>query len=57
MKKSPWVCGLCIGMVAGAAALWMSEPKKCRKTMVGKTMQRMGNAVDTALDDLNDRLR
>ncbi|MEE0408817.1 MAG: hypothetical protein UDO37_08555 [Oscillospiraceae bacterium] len=42
--------GVCVGMVAGAAADMAAHPyPKARKTAVGKAMQRMGNALDSAL--------
>lgn len=49
--------GLVIGMVAGAAVDMMAcSTQKRRKTAVGKAMQRVGNAMDTALDDISDCL-
>ncbi len=50
-KVSTFVTGVCVGMVAGALVEVMVIPRpKTRKTAVGKAMQRMGNAVDSALD-------
>ena len=49
--------GLVVGMVAGAAIDMMAcSTQKHRKTAVGKAMQRMGNAMDSALDDITDCL-
>ena len=50
MKIPAFVGGMCVGMVAGAAADMAAHPyPKARKTAVGKAMQRMGNALDSAL--------
>ena len=49
--------GLAVGVVAGAAIDMMAcSTQKHRKTTVGKALQRMGNAMDTALDGISDRL-
>ena len=49
-KVSTFVTGVCVGMVAGAAVDMAAHPyPKARKTAVGKAMQRMGNALDSAL--------
>ena len=51
-KVSTFVTGVCVGMVAGALVEVMVIPRpKTRKTAVGKAMQRMGNAVDSAHGD------
>ena len=56
MNMSAFFRGLIVGMVAGAAVDMMaSGTQKYRKTAVGKAMQRMGNVMDTALDDITDR--
>ena len=48
-KVSTFVTGVCVGMVAGAAADMAAHPyPKARKTAVGKAMQRLGNAMDSA---------
>ena len=41
--------GMSAGLMAGAAAVWML-PCKRMKTPVGRGIQKMGNAVDTAVD-------
>ena len=57
MNMPAFFRGLIVGMVAGAAVDMMaSGTQKYRKTTVGKAMQRMGNAMDSALDDISDRL-
>ena len=46
--------GVCVGMVAGVVVDMVASPRpKIRKTTVGKAMQKMGNAVDQALGDIN----
>ena len=50
MNMTAFLRGVCVGMVAGAAADMAAHPyPKVRKTAVGKAMQRMGNALDSAL--------
>ena len=50
MNMTAFLRGVCVGMVAGAAADMAAHPyPKARKTAVGKAMQRMGNALDSAL--------
>ena len=50
MNMTAFLRGVCVGMVAGAAADVAAHPyPKARKTAVGKAMQRMGNALDSAL--------
>ena len=57
MKISAFCRGLFVGMVAGAAVDMLAcSTQNRRKTTVGKAMQRMGNAMDTALDDITDHL-
>lgn len=50
MNMTAFLRGVCVGMVAGAAADMAAHPyPKARKTAAGKAMQRMGNALDSAL--------
>ncbi len=50
MNMTAFLRGVCVGMVAGAAADMAAHPyPKARKTAVGKAMRRMGNALDSAL--------
>ena len=57
MKLSAFCRGLLIGAAAGIAIDMMGcAAQDRRKTTVGKAMQRMGNAMDSALDDISDRL-
>lgn len=57
MKISAFCRGLLIGAAAGIAIDMMGfATQNRRKTTVGKAMQRMGNAMDTALDDISDHL-
>lgn len=56
-KVSTFVTGVCVGMVAGALVEVMVSPRpKTRKTAVGKAMQRMGNAVDSALETVAEKM-
>ena len=54
-KVSTFVTGVCVGMVAGALVEVIPRPKT-RKTAVGKAMQRMGNAVDSALETVAEKM-
>lgn len=57
MKISAFCRGLLIGAAVGIAIDMMGcATQTRRKTTVGKAMQRMGNAMDSALDDISDRL-
>ena len=50
MNMTAFLRGVCVGMVAGAMMDMAAHPgPKVRKTAVGKAMQRMGNALDSAL--------
>ena len=54
---STFVTGVCVGMVAGAGVEVMVSPRrKTRKAAVGKAMQRMGNAVDSALETVAEKM-
>ena len=54
MNTTTFVRGVCIGMVAGVVADMIVNPRpQARKTTVGKAMQRMGNAMDSAMDTVN----
>ena len=56
-KVSTFITGVCVGMVAGALVEVMVIPRpKTRKTAVGKAMQRMGNAVDSALETVAEKM-
>ncbi|MBQ6974243.1 MAG: hypothetical protein IJQ17_05400 [Oscillospiraceae bacterium] len=57
MKATAFIRGMAIGMVAGVALDMVAPAIGGRKTTVGKAMQKVGNAVDTAIDDVSDRLR
>lgn len=52
-----YLCGMGVGLVAGAivGAAILTQPK-ARKTAVGKTMQRVGNAVDSAVESVADMM-
>ena len=59
MKASDFFRGMCIGMAAGATVdllLNGSRAKKC-KTAVGKTMQKVGCAVDNVAQDISGMWR
>ncbi len=58
METTAFVRGICIGMVAGAIVGTMASPRpKFRKTAVGRAMQQMGNAVDSAVDSVNQMVK
>lgn len=45
--------GVGVGLVTGVVADMMVNPRpKARKTTVGKTMEKLGNAMDSALDSV-----
>ena len=53
MNTATFVRGACVGMVAGVVMDMIVNPRpKSRKTAVGKAMQRMGNAMDSAVDTI-----
>lgn len=57
MNMTAFLRGVCVGMVAGAAVDMAAHPyPKTRKTAVGKAMQRMGNAVDSALETVAEKM-
>lgn len=50
MCMNRFLCGMAVGIVVGVTAeLVVCPHPKCRKTAVGQTMQRMGNALDTVM--------
>ncbi len=56
-KVSTFVCGLCAGVLAGAVAEAMLQPQgKYRRTSTGKAMQRLGNAMEQALETVSEKL-
>ena len=58
MKKSTgFLMGLGTGMVAGAIAAGMLTDCKPMKTPVGRSIRKVGNAVDGAVDHLYSDLR
>lgn len=57
MKATAFIRGMAIGMVAGVALDMVAPTFGRRKTTVGKAMQKVGNAVDTAIDDVSIRLK
>ena len=57
MCKSPFLWGMAAGiLVGGTAELIVCPRPKCRKTAVGQAMQRMGNALDTAMEAVAKKL-
>ncbi|MBQ5800081.1 MAG: hypothetical protein IIW18_05180 [Oscillospiraceae bacterium] len=53
MENTAFWCGIGTGMVLGAAVGMALAPKpKSMRTCVGRTMQQMGNAMDSALGDM-----
>jgi len=58
MDIAAFARGVCVGMVAGVVVDMVASPwPKARKTTVGKAMQRMGNAVDSAIDNVNHMMK
>jgi len=58
MKLGSFTWGLGVGMLAGVVVDMVASPwPKTRKTTVGKAMQRMGNAVDSAVDGVNAMMK
>jgi len=58
MKLGSFTWGLGVGMLAGVVVDMVASPwPKTRKTTVGKAMQRMGNAVDSAVDGVNTMMK
>ena len=50
--------GLLLGIGMGIAAEWLMMPHpRSRHTSVGKAMEKMGNAVDSALENISDYMR
>lgn len=57
MCKSPFLWGMAAGILVGVTAELIVCPRpKCRKTAVGQAMQRMGNALDTAMEAVVKKL-
>lgn len=57
MCKSPFLLGMAAGILVGVTAELIVCPRpKCRKTAVGQAMQRMGNALDTAMEAVAKKL-
>lgn len=53
MSCSAFWCGIGAGFVTGAAVGMLAVSKQnAMKTCVGRTMQNVGTAMDSALDDL-----
>ncbi len=58
MKLSSFAWGLGVGMAAGVMLDMAATARpKARKTAVGKAMQRMGNAVDSAVDGVSHMMK
>ena len=58
MKLSSFAWGLGVGLVAGVVVDMVAPSyPKARKTTVGKAMQRMGNAMDSAMDDVSHMMK
>lgn len=57
MCMSSFLRGVAVGMLTGAVLEMIVCPHpKARKTAVGKAMQRMGNAVDSALETVTEKM-
>ena len=58
MKLGSFTWGLGVGMLVGVVVDMVASPwPRTRKTTVGKAMQRMGNAVDSAVDSVNTMMK
>ena len=58
MKLGSFTWGLGVGMLAGVVVDMVASPwPRTRKTTVGKAMQRMGNAVDSAVDGVSNMMK
>jgi gas vesicle protein len=58
MKAGSFLRGVCIGMVAGVAMDMAANPRpKPRRTVVGKTMEKMGNAMDSAIQTVSSMIK
>ena len=56
MNRFLW--GMAAGVVVGVTAELIVCPRpNCRKTAVGQAMQRMGNALDSAMETVAETLR
>ena len=56
-KTGMFLWGLAAGMVAGARLEIIILPRpRPRRTAVGKAMQRMGNAMDQALESVAEKM-
>ncbi|HAZ68269.1 hypothetical protein LKD37_11535 [Oscillospiraceae bacterium CLA-AA-H272] len=56
-KTGTFLWGLAAGMVAGAMLEIIILPRpRPRRTAVGKAMQRMGNAMDQALESVAEKM-
>ena len=54
MFDTDFLRGMCVGLVVGAIAEKAVMPKpRSMKTSVGKKMEAVGNAVDSAVDSLS----
>lgn len=57
MCMNRFLCGMAAGIVVGVTAeLILCPHPKCRKTAVGQAMQRMGNALDTAMETVSKKM-
>ena len=53
MSAGSFLRGMGVGVVAGIVADMVVNPHpKSRKTTVGKTMEKLGNAMDSALESV-----
>ncbi len=58
MKLSSFAWGLGVGLVAGMVVeMAIPSNPKARKTAAGNVMRRMGNALDSAVDDVNHMMK
>jgi len=57
-KDTAFWCGMGAGLVVGAViGMAVCSQRSSMKTCVGRTMQRMGTAMDNAADELKHAMR
>lgn len=57
MTSTEFLRGMCVGLLVGAAVEKVVMPKpRSMKTSVGKKMEAVGNAVDSAVDSLGHNI-
>lgn len=56
-RTGSFICGMCIGLVVGAGVCVMADPRlRPCKSKVKKAMHKVGDAVDSAIDNVADMM-